>query len=263
MSLSCSKNKSTDLCQLNLDNAVPFTVFYIVGRPRTGSTFVGDWVARRLGILNAGEVWQTMRELEVTGTPTLVKGQDRWADPKARKIKRDEILADPLWSRVFAHAGRDAYSELIATARTQAQALVDCSKTDEGIERFRALGCKVVVIHTIRAFSTWSTSVDRYRAEYGLPRRSRLRLLYGYIRINRRLSKYKEEGEYHLVPQERLAELDEILPFAEISNSDGGRYRRHEMFGTPNFSETFSDRRATARVTFLDRLLYAAIGVTA
>lgn len=240
----------------------PFTVYYVVGRPRTGSTFVGDWIARQLNILNAGEVWQTMREFECAGIPAPFPGTDRWADPAARQEKRRGILADPFWSKVMASADADTYAVLVGTARQNWQAMVDCSKTDAGIARYKTLGCEVVVIHTVRAFSTWSKSVRRYRTEFDLPGRSAGRLLVNYLRINRRLSRYRAVGGYHAVPQERLGELDRILPFAPAGEPGKGGYERHEMFGTPDFQGDYSERRAAPRVTRLDRFLYTLIGIS-
>lgn len=180
--------------RLSAPEVAAFTVYYVVDRPRTGSSFVGDWIARRLNILNAGEVWQTMREFERGGTPAMTPGIDRWGDPIARQEKRHEVLADPFWSQVTAREDADPYAELVAKARLKWQAIVDCSKTDAGIARYKALGCEVVVIHTVRAFSTWSKSVRCYRAQFDLPGRSVARLLVNYVRINRRLSRYRTAG---------------------------------------------------------------------
>lgn len=63
-------------------------VYYIVGRPRSGSTFVGDWIARELGILNAGEVWQTLRTLKALRPGALKDQTERWTQPKARASKK-------------------------------------------------------------------------------------------------------------------------------------------------------------------------------
>lgn len=237
-----------------------FTVFYVVGRPRTGSSFVGDWIAARRNILNAGEVWQTMREFEIAGTPSLKPGVDRWGDPTSRKEKRREILADPFWSEVLARKCADPYAAIVATAKEKWPAMVDCSKTDLGVARYKALGCKVIVIHTVRAFSSWSKSVNRYRIKSELSERSTARLLVNYIRLNRHMSRYRKMGDYHKVPLESLDDLERVLPFAEVGDACKNRYERHEMFGTENFHNTYSRVRATPRITWADRFIYALIG---
>ena len=91
-------------------------VYYVVGRPRSGSTFVGDWIARELDILNAGEVWQTLRTLNAVDPGALRDGEGRWTRPEARAAKEVEIRANPFWSRVLERPGDDLYAALVETA---------------------------------------------------------------------------------------------------------------------------------------------------
>lgn len=236
-------------------------VYYVVGRPRSGSTFVGDWIARRLAIINAGEVWQTMRAVEAVELPGFDDGGGRWSKTEARAEKKQEILDDPFWSRVFSLNRDDPYAALIETVETEGDALVDCSKTDMGIERYNKLGCEVVVIHTVRAYSTWVRSVMRYRSDYGIARHGRLRLLASYVRNNLRLARLSRTYRYHAVRQEHLSELENHLTVDRPPTTTAGGYRRHEMFGTPNFTASFSKQRAAPEITFFDRLLYRLIGI--
>lgn len=46
-------------------------IYYVVGLPRTVSTFVGDRIARKLNIVNAGEVWQTFRSVALVSAPSV------------------------------------------------------------------------------------------------------------------------------------------------------------------------------------------------
>ena len=131
------------------DASVPITVYYVVGLPRTGSTFVGDWIARHLNALNAGEVWQTFRSLGLVHEPGFDGSQGRWAQPDTRAKKNVEIKAHPFWSKVLARSCDDPYAALIAEAGRHSRALVDCSKDDRGVKRYEELGCSVEIVHTL------------------------------------------------------------------------------------------------------------------
>lgn len=145
--------------------------------------------------------------------------------------------------------------------KEQWSAFFDCSKIDEGIERYRELGCDVVVIHTVRAYSTWVRSMMKYRARYKLGQPGRIRLLIGYLRINRRLACYAQNYPYHAIRQEQLSQLKAHMP-PDFTKSDfAGEYKRHEMFGAPNYSSSYSRQRAASKVTPLDRALYFMIGI--
>lgn len=235
-------------------------VYYVVGRPRSGSTFVGDWIARELDILNAGEVWQTVRTLSLDDKGGPIEGEGRWARPEARAAKNAEICADPFWSQVFSDPDLDPYAALVEKVQSRWSAFVDCSKTDEGIERYRQLGCKVIVVHTVRAYSTWVRSVRAYREQHDLARYGRLRLLVSYIRNNRRLARYAKTHDYYAIRQEQLAEAERHLPRGLSEHGSDGGYERHEMFGTPNFNSTYSQKRALPKVTWFDHILYWLIG---
>lgn len=238
-------------------------VYYVVGRPRSGSTFVGDWIARELDVLNAGEVWQTLRTLNALGPDALKEETGRWTQPEARAAKELEIRANPFWSRVMERApvsdNDNPYAALVETVKERWSAFVDCSKTDEGIERYQELGCDVVVIHSVRAYSTWVRSVMRYQDEYSLTPHSRLRLLVSYIRNNRRLARYARTHRYYSIRQEQLSDAESHLPRASSNCDIGGGYERHEMFGTPDFSTSYSKKRAAPKVTLFDQVLYALI----
>lgn len=238
-----------------------FTVYYVVGQPRSGSTFVGDWIARDRNILNAGEVWQTFRSLGQVHEPGFETGTGRWARPAERAAKNAEIMADPFWSQVAAgDAEQTPYARLLHEARTRGDGLVDCSKTDSGLQAYLNLGCRVVVVHTVRAFGTWSASMRKYHQRHDLPPVASWRLLQAYVRINRRLAMYRGQLPYHCVPQERLADLQAHLDLSSEPSGPAGGYQRAEMFGTPNFTGTFEASRATSAVAPADRMLYILAG---
>ncbi|MBV7395634.1 hypothetical protein [Mameliella sediminis] len=234
------------------------TVYYIVGRPRSGSTFVGNWIAQQLDILNAGEVWQTFRAMDrVEATGEL----GRWGEPENKRAKAAEISGNAFWSDVLARPEQDPYAALLAVAGPRWGALVDCSKTDRGIERYRALGCRVVVVHTVRAFTSWQASLTGYRRKYDLSVPSRGRLLLNYLRLNRQYREWRNSLPYRVVPQERLPRIAEFLDLDALGAETGPGYSNAEMFGTPGFSGQFDPARATQRITAFDRLVYAMIHV--
>ena len=80
------------------DASVPFTVYYVVGLPRTGSTFVGDWIARHLNALNAGEVWQTFRSLGLVHEPGPVRAPNLMNETSAIPLQRSRRSSDALSS---------------------------------------------------------------------------------------------------------------------------------------------------------------------
>ncbi|RYH07471.1 hypothetical protein [Tropicimonas sp. IMCC6043] len=235
-------------------------VYYLVGQPRSGSTFVGDWIARRLEAVNAGEVWQTMLAAGRLTDPTFDARSERWGKPEFRAAKRAEIEADPFWAEVLARPEGDPYAALLSVGGKKSDVLVDTSKTDHAVERYRALGCDVTVVHTIRAFSTWAASVRRYRTQYDQTPRSRARLLLAYLRRNRQFRNYRRTGPYILVPQEKLGRLEAVFDFPAAASGPEGAYLRCEMFGTPSFRTSFDADRADVRVSPADRLLYALVG---
>jgi len=238
-----------------------FTVIYILGQPRTGSSFVGDWIARQQRILNAGEVWQSFRTLGDVTEPGFDAAQGRWAQSGGRAEKRAQIEADPFWAEVIAAPGDSPYVRLIHVAAQRGQALVDCSKSDHGLAAYEALGCYLVLVHSVRAFSTWAASMGKYRAQHGLAPLSGLRLLRAYLRLNRRYVGHGRRHPYQIAPQEQLGALDRVLDLSALPQGPQGGYHRAEMFGTPNFTPRFQDKRGTAQVTARDRLVFAMAGL--
>lgn len=240
-----------------------FTVYYVVGQPRSGSTFVGDYIARMLEIVNAGEVWQTFRSVGLVIEPGFDSGQGRWARPEERATKNAEIANDPFWSQVLERAkSGDPYAALVAEAGARAKGLVDCSKTDRGLAHYQALGCRVVVIHSLRAFSSWSDSMRKYQVKQGLPVISRPRLLLSYLRFNRQMRTRWNAHGYRAVMQEELGQINNALQFPADAKGPKGQYLRAEMFGTPGFTGQFDPNRATHKITLFDRLCRALIGAT-
>ena len=234
------------------------TVYYIVGLPRSGSTFVGDWIARQLGGVNAGEVWQTFRAVELVRCPQFQAGDGYWAEPNRKAAKREQIKQSEFWTSIIDAASHhnDPYSALVERAGAQSQVLVDCSKVDNGIADYERLGCKVIVVHTLRSFSTWSASMKKYQAKLALPRRNSLRLFLTYLRMNwAYLSRWKGSTAYHLARQHRLGHLEEELPHIQANEAAQSTYERHEMFGTPGFRPDYQQARAEPSLTVLDRLL--------
>lgn len=239
-----------------------FTVYYVVGQPRTGSTFVGDWVARKLNIINAGEVWQTFRSVSLVNEPGFEGGPGRWARAEERAAKNSEIVADPFWSRVLTRvSNNDPYAALLAEAGSQAIGLVDCSKSDHGVARYEALGCRVIVIHTIRAFSSWAASMQKHQRRLGIPVISRPRLLLSYLRVNRGIRKRWLGHCYFSIKQEQLDRIDTILHFPEEAHGKPGQFLRAEMFGTHNFTAEFNPSRSTQEIKPLDRIFYCAFAI--
>lgn len=237
------------------------TVVYILGQPRTGSSFVGDWIARQQRVLNAGEVWQTFRTLGDVTEAGFDAAGGRWAQPGARAEKRAQIKADPFWAEVLTAPAADPYARLIHAAQGRGQALVDCSKSDHGLARYEALGCQLVLVHSVRAFSTWATSMHKYRARHDLAPMPGWRLLRAYLRLNRRYAGHGRHHPYQIAPQERLAALDSVLDLGAVPGGPVGGYVRAEMFGTPNFTPRFEDSRGTAQITTRDRLVFALAGL--
>lgn len=241
-----------------------FTVYYVVGQPRTGSTFVGDRIARLNGIVNAGEVWQTFRSVGLVEQPGFEGSPAPWARPKAREKKNEAIRSDAFWRGVLALAEKtEPYRALVEHAGTVAYALVDCSKTDRGIERYLDIGCKVVVIHTTRAFGSWAASVRKHAIRNQLPVPKKWRLLLAYIRLNRRFRQRWMAYDYLTMAQEDLAMADEILAaLPKPKNGSDHEYLNAEMFGTPGFSGTYEPNRSTLQVTFMDRIYSKLAGTS-
>ncbi len=239
----------------------PFTVYYVIGRPRSGSTFVGDYIARRLDIPNAGEVWQTFRSVKAVDDQRFEKGRGRWVRPQQRAAKNAEIFAHPFWSALLARPEQDPYAALVAEARERANGLVDCSKTTNGVACYEALGCKVVVVHTIRAYSTWARSMRTYHKTYGLSEFSSLKLLSSYVRGNLDFRKYQKSHPYCIVPLENLSVLEIWLATVKPSGCGAQGYVNCEMFGAPGFSGTYDSSRATGTANPFDRALYRLFGV--
>lgn len=243
-----------------------FTVYYVVGQPRSGSTFVGDRLARSQGLVNAGEVWQTFRSVGLVQEPGFDSGRGRWARPKNRQEKNMAIAADPFWSQVLqaeqdGDALGDPYKALIEQAKKRTNGLVDCSKGDWGIAEYERLGCRVHVVHSVRAFTSWSTSMIKYQKQFSLPVRSRLRLLLAYLRVNRRLKRTWQNHNLRQIPQEQLQDIDMLLGLHKAPKQTDCGYLRAEMFGTPGFTGQFDPSRGTQRVTRFDRLCYRALGL--
>lgn len=239
-----------------------FTVYYVVGQPRTGSTFVGDRIARLQNVVNAGEVWQTFRSVGLVTQPGFDDSRAPWARREVRAEKNREIKADPFWSEVLLRAEHlQCYSALVQQASLDAQGLVDCSKTDIGIGYYLELGCEVVVVHSVRAFGSWAASMQKHAFRHGLPQQNSLRLLASYLRVNRAIRKLWMGQSYLAIAQEDLAKANTILAGLPAPQGIEGRYRNAEMFGTPGFSGTFDPARATVRVTRADRLFFRMIGI--
>jgi hypothetical protein len=242
----------------DIGRTTPFTVYYIVGLPRTGSTFVGDWIARRLGIVNAGEVWQTLRTMDRVTSGGNV---GFWGLPENKASKAMAISTNSFWSDVLARPELDPYAALLAVVGQQWNAMVDCSKTDRGIAHYRALGCRVVVIHTVRAFTAWQASVVKYNQKYALPVPSRMRLALRYLKLNRRYCTLRRAMTYQVVPQELLAHVAEILEFSSGSGISKNYYRNAEMFGSPGYNGSLDPSRITQCITIYDHALYIMINV--
>ncbi|MGI3212204.1 hypothetical protein ACROSR_13930 [Roseovarius tibetensis] len=219
-------------------------------------------MARKLDIINAGEVWQTFRSVGLVNEPGFDGGQGRWARVEERATKNSEIVGDPFWSNVLARVSdSDPYAALLAEAGARAVGLVDCSKTDRGLARYDALRCRIVVVHTIRSFSSWAASMRKYQWRLGLPVISRSRLLISYVRINRRMRKRYMGHDYVPVFQEQLDRIDTILEFPSEAHGKSGQFLRAEMFGTPNFTSKFDSSRSTEDFKLIDRILFYAVGV--
>lgn len=239
----------------------PFTVYYVVGNPRSGSSFVGDWIARDRQIINAGEVWQTFRSKAAVEEPKFDEGKGRWARPEERAKKNASIDADPFWVDVFDEGNSAPYRNLVLTARQRAIGLVDCSKTDRGLYYYKELNCRIVIVHTVRAFTTWALSMQKYAKRHELPETSQMKLLRGYIRSNRRYARLKSIYDYHLVYQECLDKLDQYVDLSNEPIGAENEYLRAEMFGTPGFSRSFERKRATTEMSWKDKLLLSLASV--
>lgn len=232
-----------------------FTVYYIVGQARTGSTFVADWIARTLNIPNIGEAWQTFRSLGLVQQEGFQPDRSLWARQAMREKKNSEILSHWFWEPIVKPLPQKPYESLLKHCSRFSTSLVDSSKTDLGIRFYKSLGCKVVIVHTIRAFTTWSQSMRNYQAANALSKLSYLRLILAYIRANRSIKKYKANHDYYLVPQEDLKNLPAHLPMRTSQAEAHSRYFRADIFGAPNFSETFDPDRSTTTLRPIDRLL--------
>ncbi|WP_404324957.1 hypothetical protein HA399_10770 [Cobetia sp. UIB-001] len=243
-----------------MQNKESITIYYVVGQPRSGSTFVGDWLARRLNTINAGEVWQTFRSLKLVHDADFENSRGRWVQAEAREEKNKEINVNPFWNAVLLQDNTEPYSSLIKEAKNKSKSLVDTSKNDNGIAFYRSLGCKVVVIHTIRGFTTWARSMNKYQSEYGLNKISLARLLFNYIKFNTAFKRYNNSGEYYVIKQENLDNLNLDMKCFIDAQELGDNYIRCEMFGTPNFSSEYSKKRGQQEISKFDKLLYKLLG---
>ncbi|MBU3007659.1 hypothetical protein [Cobetia amphilecti] len=240
-----------------MENKKPITIYYVVGQPRSGSTFVGDWLARKLSTINAGEVWQTFRSLKLVYDANFEKNNGRWVQPEARKNKNTEIKGNPFWSEVLLQYDTDPYAALVSVSSRKSCSLIDTSKTDKGIVYYRSLGYKVIVIHTIRSFTSWAESMNKYQSRYKLKKYGIVRLLHSYVKSNLAYRRYRKCGEYYVVKQENLHKLEQEL--SEIKKQKDGEYLRCEMFGTTGFVSTYKDERSSKKIKLLDKIIYKLV----
>ena len=236
-------------------------IYCIVGLPRSGSTFAGEWLARRLDAVNVGESWQTFRAVELVD-----QSPRRWREnsPIARErraAKAQAIMQDPFWRKIVSSGADDPYRELLGAVGQWSDVVVDCSKVDLALRRYLELGCEVRVIHTVRPFSSWSRSMRRYHEHYGLAGFTRPRLLGAYLKRNRSLTRWRRTLPYQLLRHEDLGAIEQHLT-PDASPAPGGRqYRRLEMFGAPNFVPSYDANRAAVSVSRTDQLIYRMAGI--
>lgn len=237
-------------------------VFYLVGLPRSGSTFVGDWIARSVGAVNVGESWQTLRTIGLVDDQEYVRKGGKWQRPDRRAEMLERISSDEFWSSFRMDDRCSPYRKLLHVAAGYSDIVVDCSKVDYAIPMYRELGCDIRVVHVIRAFSTWSRSVNRYRAANDFAQLSSARLLYSYFTVNRLLSKWQYQHPYRLLQHDKLKQIETELKLEVPAprSGDSRAYRRFEMFGTDNFVPKYDDNRAAAATSLGDSAVYRLLG---
>lgn len=236
-------------------------VYYILGLPRSGSTFVGDWLARHLNAVNAGETWQTFRTAGLVLDPAFERGGGKWFRSELRDRKIEQIAANAFWAPIIASAPDAPYPLFVEHARKWSDIIVDCSKVDRALPHYLALGCEVHVVHVVRAFSSWSCSMNKHRARDGRPAWSRLRMLGAYVRANRAGARWRKRLSYRRFFHEDLGEIEQRLGAEFFGSTHRGSYLRAEMFGTPDFTPHYDIDRAAISVTAFDKLLFQLAGV--
>lgn len=233
-------------------------IFCVIGLPRSGSTFIGDWIARETNGINAGETWQTFRTSGLISDPRFERRAWKWVSGRGREQKAAQIVADPFWSKVMADAGSNPYRALTNIAKEDSGVLVDCSKVDKPLDAYISLGYEVRIVHSVRPFTTWSQSIRKYEIQHGRRPQLALRLLLSYIRVNRALGKWRSYKSYQVIRHEDIKLISSRL---NLDVKHGKKYFRAEMFGTPSFSGEYNAARASVRVSKLDLILYFLAGI--
>lgn len=236
------------------------TVLYIIGQPRSGTTYVADWLAKRHGMINAGEVWQTLRCLRLVDDQHFDRMGQVWNKPHLRAVKSKKILEHPFWVEVANKSANDnPYHSLVSVANLWGAGLVDSSKVDRGLQFYRQIGCSVMIIHVVRSFSTWSASIQKHQRRVGQKPMSRIRLLISYLRQNRRLVNRWSSDKYSVICQEELGQIDEVLDLSKNLIHNTKNYINAEMFGSQSYTGDFEVSKVTQSKTMADRFFYILI----
>ena len=218
-----------------------YPVYYVVGLPRTGSTFLGDWVARRVGALNAGEVHQTLWALGQIDDQRYETQKRFHSKPDQREKTLEAAQTDDFWREIMSPGSVDPYRKLIDVASKTSGALVDTSKVDRGVPGYVAAGAAVQVLHIVRPFAAWKASMVKHQRRMAQPEIPGPRLLASFVRNNRAFKSLGKRYPYRMIRHEDLSRLDSILGELPV-RSDG--YSRHELFGTPDYEASFDPARA-------------------
>jgi hypothetical protein len=233
-------------------------VYYVVGLPRSGSTYVGTWIAHRRGIVNAGEVWQTFRTLGLVEQKGFREETHKWAKPDKREAKKQKVLESEFWCSVIEDYEEDPYFSLLSLVSKTHDELVDTSKLTFGLKKYNCLGCEICVVHTIRSFSSWRESFSKYHQEEHKAPISFLRMLFSYVKVNRTLSRLKRRYQYICVSLGSESNLESCLD--DSFPKQEGTALNFEMFGARDFQPTFSEERANFKTTWFDLVLLKLCG---
>ena len=236
--------------------ATEMYILCILGLPRSGSTFVGDWLARKCSAVNVGESWQTLRTLGLVAHPSYANRCGKWSSRRHRDTKLGLIKQDPFWSAVADTPSANPFASVLREAAAHSDVIVDCSKTTHALAAYQALGCQIAAVHLIRPFSTWAKSMNRYSTEDGQRQRSKPRLLYAYLRNARQCHQITSRLPSICIQHENLGDLETHVDLSIVPNPNRARrYTRVEMFGTPNFKPQYDTSRAKTESTWFDKQL--------
>jgi hypothetical protein len=230
----------------------------VVGLPRSGSTYVGTWIAHRRGIVNAGEVWQTFRTLGLVEQKGFREETHKWAKPDKREAKKQKVVESEFWRNVIENCGEDPYFSLLSLVSKKHDELVDTSKLIFGLNRYDYLGCEICVVHTVRSFSSWRDSFSKYHQEEHKVPASFPRMLFSYVKVNRTLSRLKRRYQYICVSLASEPNLENYL--SGFFPKQEGTALNFEMFGARSFQPTFSEERANFKTTWFDLVLLKLCG---